>query len=118
MPREHEDLKSVWDMVDAARGVTDLVRTKTLAQYSSDRALQWAVERGIEIIGEAARRVSDEFRASHPEVAWAAIIATRHIIAHDYDDVQHDKVWRVATHHAHVLIQQLEPILRERPPSP
>jgi uncharacterized protein with HEPN domain len=116
MRPEAEDLKSLWDMVDAARGVTALVAGVSLADYAGNRGLQWAVERGIEIIGEAARRVSPAFRERHPGVPWSAVIATRHILAHEYDDVQHDKVWRIATRHIPALVAEIDPILREHPP--
>lgn len=116
MRPEATDLKSLWDMLDASRGVTELVSGVALPDYAANRGLQWAVERGIEIIGEAARRVSPAFREQHPEVPWSAVIATRHILAHEYDDVQHDKVWRIATRHVPALIENIEPILQQFPP--
>lgn len=61
--------------------------------------LRSAVERQIEIIGEAARRVSDDFRVAHPEIAWRPIIAQRHILAHEYGEIEDDLIWRVATIH-------------------
>jgi len=53
------------------------------AQYMDDRKLQLAVERSLEIIGEAARRVSPVFRESHPEVPWRRIIGLRNVLAHE-----------------------------------
>ena len=116
MRPDAEDLKSLWDMLDASRGVAELVRGVSLPEYAGNRGLQWAVERGIEIIGEAARRVSPAFREQHPDVPWSAVIATRHILAHEYDDVQHDKVWRIATKHIPALAAVIEPILNRYPP--
>ena len=79
--------------------------------------MRLAVERAVEIIGEAARRVNESFRDQHPEIKWSAIIATRHILAHEYDDVKHDKMWRIATQHVPVLIAQIEPIIQSNPPA-
>ncbi len=92
MPPEKSDLKYLWDMLDAAQTVGELVRGKSFEDYVSTKALRPAVERAIEIIGEAARRVSDATREQHPDIPWSAIVATRHIIAHEYGDLQHDKV--------------------------
>lgn len=116
MPRDRSDFKYVWDMLEAAKVVTALTTTKTLAEYEADIALRYAVERGVEIIGEAARGVSDEFREKHHNIPWSAIIATRHIIAHEYGDLQHDKLWRIATSHIPSLMAQLEAIIATNPP--
>ena len=118
MPREKSDLKYVWDMLDAASTVQELVRGKSFEDYERTKMLRLAVERSIEIIGEAARWVSDEFRAAHANIPWPAIVATRHIIAHEYGDLQHDKVWRMATTHIPPLIAQLTPIIEQNPPEP
>lgn len=77
-----------------------------------------AVVRVIEVVGEAARRVSKEGQSSLPAIQWSAIIATRHIMAHEYDDVDYDQVWRIATLHIPVRIDRLEPVLRAHPPGP
>jgi uncharacterized protein with HEPN domain len=71
-----------------------------------------AVARRIEIIGEAARGVGDTFRSAHPEIAWRPITATRHILAHDYADVNQDIIWRITQDHLPLLISQLEAILK------
>lgn len=117
MPPEKTDLKHVWDMLDAAQTVVEFTRDQTFAQYESSKLLRHAVERAIEIIGEAARGVSDEFKAKYPDVPWQPIIATRHVIAHEYADLHHDKVWRIATTHVPALIAHLQPIIAANPPT-
>ncbi len=77
--------------------------------------LQAAVERKLEIIGEAARGVSDDFRRDHPEVPWRGIIGQRHFLAHEYGEVRQEKLWRVATTRISELIEQLEKLI---PPTP
>lgn len=62
MQPERRDRAYFWDMLDAAMAVSEFVQNRTLANYLSDRMLRGAVERHIEIIGEAARHVSDETR--------------------------------------------------------
>lgn len=118
MRPEERDLKYVWDMLDAARTIDEAIAGKTLADYEGTKTLRYIVERGIEIIGEAARNTSPALRAAHPEVAWQPIIASRNIIAHEYADIQNDKVYRMATVHIPELIRLLTPILDRNPPQP
>jgi uncharacterized protein with HEPN domain len=116
MPPEKTDLKHIWDMLDAAKTVRELTLGPTLSDYEQTKWPRLATERAIEIIGEAARRVSEEFKTAHPAIEWRGIIATRHILAHEYGEIKHDKMWRIATFYVPALILQLEPILRESPP--
>ena len=61
--------------------------------------LRAAVERNIEIIGEAARRISEELKQEHPEIPWRKIIAQRNVLIHEYDDIDYKQIWEVATFH-------------------
>jgi uncharacterized protein with HEPN domain len=116
MQPEGRDLKYPWDMRDAAETVVELTAGQSLEQYERSKVTRLAVERSVEIIGEADRRVSPAFRAAHPEIEWSAIIATRHIIAHEYGDIQHDKMWRIATEHVPRLVAALTPFIEANPP--
>jgi len=77
--------------------------------------LQAAVERKIEIIGEAARNVSAAFQTQHEEIPWRGIIAQRNVLAHEYGEILIDRIWRVATEHVPDLIARLERLV---PPPP
>jgi uncharacterized protein with HEPN domain len=85
---------------DAVRFVDDLDEAAFLA---SDLH-QSAVIRKLEVIGEAAGKVSPGFRAAHPEVAWREITGLRHRLVHGYGDVRLDIVWRVVKNLAPQLI--------------
>jgi uncharacterized protein with HEPN domain len=116
MPRETEDAASLWDMLDAAQAVSRFVQGRSFKEYTEDLMLRSAVERQIEIIGEAARCVSEDFQRSHPEIPWRGIIGQRHVLAHDYADVKHDRLWRAATELVPELIRLLEPLVPPAPP--
>jgi len=77
-----------------------------------------AVERHLEIIGEAANRVSRSFREAHPEIPWQRIVAQRNVLAHEYGEIENTLVWRVATIRIPELIQQLQRLLPPLPPQP
>ena len=108
MRPEDRDAGYLWDMLDAARTVRDFTTGVGLDEYRADRKLQLAVERAIEIIGEAARLVSASFKEQHPEIPWQQIIAQRHVLAHDYGEISHDRIRLVATRRIPDLINQLE----------
>ena len=118
MRREKADTAYLWDMLDAAKSAVEYTSGKTFEQYIQGPMLRHAVERVVEIIGEAARNVSDEFRTQHPEIPWKQIVAQRHIVAHEYDDLQDNLIWTVATQHAADLIRLLEPLIPPPPDSP
>lgn len=115
MPPEKGDAAYLWDMLDAARAVRDFITGRTFHDYLRDRMLRRAVERSVEIIGEAAGRVSEGFKEAHPEIPWRRVIAQRHVIAHEYGELEDELIWRVATRHVPELIQALEPLV---PPEP
>lgn len=55
-------------------------------------------------------------RERQPQIPWRVIMATRHILAHDYDEVDNDIVWRIVQTHLPTLIEQLTPLLPPTPP--
>ncbi len=117
MPREKPDAALIWDMLEAARAVEQFSEGHTFDDYLTDRMLRSAVERQIEIIGEAARRVSPACQSAHPEIPWRIIVAQRHVLAHEYGEIKHERIWRVVKQHLPQLIEQLKP-LAPPPPSP
>jgi uncharacterized protein with HEPN domain len=74
--------------------------------------LQSAVAQKLSLIGEAASRISTEFRRSHPEVPWARIVAFRNILVHAYFSIDWQVVWRAATHDCPLLRAPIAEILR------
>jgi uncharacterized protein with HEPN domain len=111
MPGERRDAAHLWDMLQSAKSVVNFVRGVTLDQYRSNLMVRRAVEREVEIIGEAARRVSDSFKAAHPEIPWCGIIAQRNVLSHEYDEIDDTRIWRVAVEHVPRLVDQLTPLI-------
>jgi uncharacterized protein with HEPN domain len=118
MQPETKDAAHLWDMLDAARAVQEFVACRSFSDYLADRMLRGAVERHLEIIGEAANRVSPSFREARPEIPWQRIVAQRNVLAHEYGEIEHTLVWRVATIRIPELIQQLQGLLPPLPPQP
>jgi uncharacterized protein with HEPN domain len=118
MQPEERDAALLWDMLVHAREAVSFVSGKTWDDYQNNVLLRRAVERSAQVVGEAAREVSDTFRKAHPEVPWRPIIAQRHILVHDYGEIQDDKIWRVATVHLPALIRLVGPLIPPPPPDP
>ncbi|MBM3326095.1 MAG: DUF86 domain-containing protein [Calditrichaeota bacterium] len=85
----------------------------TLINFAKDKIRRLAVERGIEIIAEAVKRLRETFKEAHSEIPWAKIIAQRNIIAHEYDKVQVEKIWLVATESIPILLKAIESFIPE-----
>ena len=87
-------------------------------QFQADRRTYRAVEREFEIMGEAARNLSESFRAAHPEIPWKSIIGQRNVLAHEYGHIRYDLLWQAITGHLPALIAQIERLLPPPPPDP
>ena len=115
MPRERpaadRDAACVWDMLQSARAIQDFTRGASLDHYLHNRLLRRGVERELEIMGEAARRLSDAFRNGHPEIAWRQVIGLRNFLSHVYDAVEDERVWRIATQDVPALAMQIEKLV-------
>jgi uncharacterized protein with HEPN domain len=116
MRPEDPDAAYLWDMLEAAKLVASFAAGKSLEEYRASVLLRSAVERQLEVIGEAARRVSAAFQAAHPEIPWRAIVGQRNILAHDYGEIDDSRVWGVAAEDIPRLIAQLEPLIPALPP--
>ncbi len=109
------DAAYLWDMLDSARTIQEFMAGIRFEEFLRDRKLQLAIERCVEIIGEASRRISDDFKKKHPEILWGRILAQRNVLAHEYGEIKQERMWLVATVHVPALIPQLEAVL---PPPP
>jgi uncharacterized protein with HEPN domain len=115
MRSDERDAAALWDMSAYAQELVDTLGRIPFAAYLADKNLRLATERRLEIIGEAARGVSKEFRAAHPEIPWDKIIGLRHVLAHEYGEIKQEVLFRIATTHVPELISQLRPLI---PPPP
>lgn len=98
------------DMLIAARRVVAFAGRTTHEQFLTDEFAQSAIHYQIQIIGEAAYKVSAPFKQQHPEIAWEPICGLRHRLVHDYAGIEPQVIWGIVENHVPELIHLLEPL--------
>ena len=101
----------LWDMLEAAREIESMLNEYDLAAFLADRVMLRAIERSVEILGEAARCISPTYQTTHPEIPWREIIGQRNILAHEYGQIDHELLYKTAKEDVPVLIIQIEQLL-------
>jgi uncharacterized protein with HEPN domain len=100
-------------MVEAAEAALEFTSEQTAESFAGDRLVAFAVVRAIQLVGQAARGVSEELQASHPEIPWREMIGMRNIVVHDYADVDLALVWKTVRADLPRLVERLKAILEE-----
>lgn len=98
------------DIVLACRDILEFTSGMTREAFLANELVRSAVVRKIEVIGEATKRLSPEFRAQHPDILWQAIAGMRDRLIHGYEKVDWDRVWEAVERGAAELLAKLEPI--------
>lgn len=91
MRPDERDRGYLWDMLENAEMIEQLIAGMDFLRYSNERRTQLAVERCLEIIGEAAGKVSTSFRDTHTEIPWRQIIGQRNVLIHEYGEIKQER---------------------------
>ncbi len=108
MKAAEADLAHLWDMLRAARVAHQMCAGISADQLLDDLRTRLALERALEIVGEAARRVSPRRRAQWPEIPWRGIIGFRNVPAREYGEIDYRRLHAVASVSVPKLIADLE----------
>lgn len=110
--RDHEiALKQI---LSHAREAVEICNGKNRADLDTDRLLNLALTRLIEIMGEAANRVPDSIQMKYPSFPWLQMIGARNRLIHGYDSVDFDVLWRIVQYDLPIVVKQLEEILHQQ----
>ncbi|MBM3947457.1 MAG: DUF86 domain-containing protein [SAR202 cluster bacterium] len=102
-------------MLNHAREAVEMVQNRSRTDLDTDRMLNLAFVRLLEVVGEAATRVPEEFQSRHPQVPWRDVADLRHRLIHAYDTVDFDILWTILHDDLPALIAQLQAIVAEGP---
>jgi uncharacterized protein with HEPN domain len=84
------------DIVQACERIRILLHDMSLEAFEADWQKQWLVERGIEIIPEASRHLTDELKARHRNIPWVRVAGIGNVLRHNYEHVAPDILWKLA----------------------
>lgn len=106
-----DDMIYLGHMLDTAQKIATKVHGVSRQIYDDDENLRLALAHLVQVIAEAARRVSSHSQIAYAHIPWREMIGMRHKIVHDYMDVDEDVVWEVVTKDIPPLITKLEVIV-------
>jgi uncharacterized protein with HEPN domain len=98
-------------MADALAAAMRFIKGRQRTDLDTDEMLLFALVRAIEIVGEAAGRVTAETRGNMPELPWAAIVGMRNRLVHAYFDINRDILWTTVTDAVPDLAERLQAAL-------
>jgi uncharacterized protein with HEPN domain len=107
----HSDVARFRHMLDHAVETVTLAESRVRADLDKDRLLNLSLVRLLEIVGEAASRLSADARNCHPQIPWPDIIGLRNRLIHGYDIVDFDILWDIVHDDLPPLIAQLQAIV-------
>ena len=108
-----DDVVCLRHMLDAARKAIAFTKNCNRGDLDTDEKLSLSVIRLLEILGEAAKGISETCRESYPEIPWRQIAGTRDRLIHGYYDVDYDIVWKIVSDDLGGLVEILEKMLSE-----
>jgi len=108
---QHDDMVRLRHMLDGAREAVAMAEDGTRADLDSNRMLELALVRLIEIVGEAAARVSEAGKARIPLIPWRQVVSMRNRLIHGYDAVDRDVLWDTLREDLPPLIEELRAVL-------
>ncbi len=106
-----EDTVRLRHILDAAQEALGFVKDRRRDDFEKDRILVLALIKEVEIIGEAASRISAGMKARHPQIPWAMITGMRNHLIHVYFDIDFDLLWKTITEDLPPLASEIEKVL-------
>lgn len=96
MTKQHDD-SYLKDIVDSCTLISEYVKGFNLDDFEKDTMRYLAVSRLLEIVGEATKNLSNEFRSRHPEIPWKKMAGLRDVIIHDYQELNRGMIFKIAS---------------------
>jgi len=113
MREKLKDKERLNHIIESIDNISEFVRGKSFDTFRNDKILRFAIIKNIEIIGEAAYLLSEEFRTMHNEIEWKDLIGMRHILVHDYYQIKFEIVWVTIEEDLHPLREKIIKLINE-----
>ena len=110
MPLNENDLSFLIDIVDCIIDINEFTQEISFYEFEKDKMRKLAVERQLEIIGQAANKISQETQNAIENIPWGNIIGLRNKLAHDYGEILAERIWRISKNSIQELMKELEKI--------
>ena len=107
----HSPLLSVGHMIIHGRNALATVAGRDRADLYTDREFAMLLTHLMEIVGEASRRVPQDFRLKYPDVDWRGFVDLRDVLVHKFDEIEYDTLWQIVQYEVPALISRLEAIV-------
>lgn len=111
MTQPPKDIIRLKHMLDAAQKAVEFIQGKTREEFDQDEALGFAIIRLLEVLGEAAKATSEQFKKAHPSIPWQQMIGTRNRLIHGYFDIDYDIIWKIINEDLPRLISDLKKVI-------
>ena len=93
---ERSPVPRLTDIIEAIERIRETLSGLTPEAFAADWQKTWLIERGVEIISEASRHLSDDLKARHPEIPWQKVAGIGNILRHDYESIAAPIMWKLA----------------------
>ena len=110
MPANKDDVMLLMDVTNSCLKILDTTIDIEYNDFENNYRIHTVVERLLEVIGEASKRLSHETRDTLDHIPWKSIIGLRNIIAHDYDEIMYEFIWETATIFVPELLNNLNQV--------
>lgn len=107
------DCRYLQDIVKSIRRIEQYLKDVDKKSFKASHQLQDAVVKRLEVIGEAAGKISEEIKAKYPETLWKSMYGMRNVLIHDYDSISLDIVWDTVVDNLPLTKKQIERIIKE-----
>jgi len=108
---ESKDLVRLKHMLDSTQAILTFAKGRQRTSLDKDRLFLSAVLRELEVVGEAAGRISDKTRKKFPHLPWKELVGLRNRLIHAYFDVDHDIIWKTIREYLPFFLDQLKDII-------
>jgi uncharacterized protein with HEPN domain len=83
-------------MIEAIEHIREVVGDAPVDAFSTDWQKLWLIERGVEILSEASRHLTDELKTRHPEIPWKNVAGIGNVLRHEYESISAPVMWKLA----------------------